>query len=75
MICNDLIKIEERAEMNDTCQSSEPMVSGDDVIFYLYYYTLFFLITAINILGNSMIIMAFIKHKNLPENSLLFFEN
>ena len=52
--------------MNDTCQFlEEPMVSEDDVMFYIYYYTLFFLITAINFFGNSMIIVAFVNHKKL----------
>ena len=57
---------------DDTCQYYKNLTNGGDTIltnqdisFYMYYYTLVFLITLINIIGNSMIITAFIKHKKL----------
>ena len=40
-------------------------VTKEDVAFYIYYYTLCFLITLINISGNSTIIIAFVKNKKL----------
>ena len=43
----------------------DTVLTNEDISFYIYYYTLVFLITLINIVGNSMVITAFIKHKKL----------
>ena len=44
---------------------ADDQLTSNDISFYIYYYTLVFLLALINILGNSMIIIAFTKYKKL----------
>ena len=46
-------------------EGADPLITEDDVIFYIYYYVLLFLITIINLVGNSMIILAFLRYRKL----------
>ena len=49
----------------DLTNGVEAHLTADDISFYIYYYTFIFLIVLVNIFGNTMIIVAFIKHKKL----------
>ena len=50
---------------NNLTKGEDDQLTSDDISFYIYYYTLVFLLALINIFGNSMIIIAFIRYKKL----------
>lgn len=58
--------------VNDTCEYYQNLTLGgdstltsDDISFYIYYYTVMSLIVLVNIVGNTMVITAFVRHKKL----------
>ena len=46
-------------------EGGKTVLTDDDISFYIFYYSLVLLITLVNMVGNSMIIIAFIRHKKL----------
>ena len=46
-------------------QGAESKLTSEDISFYIYYYTLLFFILLVNIVGNSFVILAFIRQKKL----------
>ncbi len=40
-------------------------LTSENISFYIYYYTLLFFITGVNIVGNSTVLVVFVRHKRL----------
>ncbi len=59
----------------ESCNETDPPnynLTKDDWMFYVYYYALLIGITTVNLLGNTMIIIAVIRHKRLRSSNNYF---